>query len=124
MSAPRLPGVDTLCAIRGVTPSVARIIRNVMRRGHAGELREEGAPRSASLSKAVYQIDALLETHGVESIRREECGGYWGDTAALYANAGEAYAATVLYDVCADRFRVTSCGDWVEAQERRGFTLR
>lgn len=66
------------------------------------------------------EVDRLLGTCGVEVIRGEWDGGYWGDAVAKYANVGDSYACTVLYDVRTGRYLVTSYGDWIEREERNG----
>ena len=65
-------------------------------------------------------VSAQLGLYGIQVIRGEWRGGYWGDVIAEYANAGDSYACTVLYDVRTGRYVVTSYGDWVESKERNG----
>ena len=62
-------------------------------------------------------LNEVAGTHGCEAI--------WGadsctQPAAEYLNTGDTYALTLLYDCRAERWRVTSWGDWLESQERRG----
>ncbi len=97
----------------------------------AGVLR--AAERSSEARKAEDALDlvndAMNATHGgafgVEVIRGHEYhGGFWGDAVAAYVNTGEAYNATVVYDVGRDTFYACSWGDWVEDYEwRTGETL-
>lgn len=69
-------------------------------------------------------INRLLEMHGTEAIRGAWQNGYWCDVCAVYANAGETYAPTVI-EVREDgpgawsRFIVSTVGDFVERNERR-----
>ncbi len=69
---------------------------------------------------AISEVSRLLGLYGAEAIRGEWQGGYWCDIVAEYANAGDAYACTVLYDVRTGRYLVTSYGDWIEREERNG----
>jgi hypothetical protein len=39
---------------------------------------------------------------------------------AAYINLGDTYTTTLLYDYQRDKWIITSWGDWVELQERRG----
>jgi hypothetical protein len=78
------------------------------------------------IENAMRQIDAILDTCGVESIHlnmgfeieglREEDtrDKYWWDCVLLYCNTGETYQTTILYDVNRDRFLIGSWGDWYE----------
>ena len=66
------------------------------------------------------QIDRAIDGHGIEAIRGEELrGGWFQDIVALYVNTGDTYNATVVYDAIADRWHVTTMGDWVEKNQRR-----
>lgn len=62
-------------------------------------------------------LNEILEGHGVEAIFH---GSDPMHPDAVYVNMGETYAATILYDYRSGTFKVTSWGDWVEKQERRG----
>jgi len=62
-------------------------------------------------------LNEILEGYGTEAI--------FGDSdamqpAAAYINMGDTYTATLLYDYTRGRWLVTSWGDWVESQERKG----
>jgi hypothetical protein len=70
--------------------------------------------RTPYIEIALEDANRLLKGHGVEPIRGRNEGGYWQDVVALYVNMGDTYNATVLYDVEASEFLVTSYGDWVE----------
>ena len=60
-----------------------------------------------------------LRGFGVEAVTVQTIRGPQGDTYFDYVNMGDTYAATLLYDYQAGRFRVTSYGDLIEAWERR-----
>jgi hypothetical protein len=66
---------------------------------------------------AMRAADKLLGTHGVEEARREP----WGDSSKYdfeYLNAGDSYAATLLFR--GRRVWISTWGDEVEGLERRG----
>lgn len=81
----------------------------------------DGAAGGRSVESAMMEIDKILETHGVEAIRGGEYdqGGFWGDVVAIYANMGDSYVSTILYDVNGRKFMLTSYGDFVERNERK-----
>lgn len=70
--------------------------------------------RTPHIEIAMQDANALLKGHGVEAIRGRHKNGYWQDIVALYVNMGDSYNATVLYDVEAEQFDITTYGDWVE----------
>lgn len=72
--------------------------------------------RWRSIDEAMLRANSVLNGHGVEAIR----GDSPYEPAALYVNMGDTYTATILYDRDANTFHVTSYGDWIESQERRG----
>lgn len=101
-------------------------------RARERELLGNAAPEGATLEKVravlvqwrdreiktrdlMAQLDALMGTHGVEYIESEN-----GRARAYYCNAGDTYALTILVDASSMNARLTSWGDWAEAQERRG----
>lgn len=69
----------------------------------------------AHVSAAMTRANELLEAHGVEAVYDDRGGfsGYWQNIVALYVNMGDAYTATVLYDVRRGQFFVTTWGDFV-----------
>lgn len=75
--------------------------------------------RTSKVDLALDIIDLVLGTHGVEAVQDERIsnGSYYLNVGALYCNMGDTYDATVLYDVAAESFTVTSWGDWYEAWE-------
>lgn len=69
------------------------------------------------------EINRLLETCGVEAIRGDWQNGYWCDIVAVYANAGDCYALTVIQvrgesSYHSSRFLISTVGDWVERNEK------
>jgi hypothetical protein len=68
-------------------------------------------------------IDAILRTCGVEclegNLSYEDRDPYWGNTIALYCNAGHSEGATILYNVEADKYTITSWLDFVEGREAK-----
>lgn len=81
----------------------------------------DGGPDDIDL--CMRAINEVLDFHGVEVVRLEEgqqladdcwIGSYWGDVRLLYCNSGDSYRPTVVYDLCRERFAITTTGDWVE----------
>lgn len=64
-------------------------------------------------------VDQLLGGSGVEVIRGRYVDHYSQDIQASYVNMGDTYDLTVLYDHETERYVLTSCGDWVERNERK-----
>jgi hypothetical protein len=63
-------------------------------------------------------ISELIEAHGTEAIMGDNFR--WPDL--VYINMGDSYVTTLAFDHVRDRYLVTSVGDWIEAQERKGIT--
>jgi len=56
-------------------------------------------------------IDEVLETCGVEAIRRDgSWDNYHGDIVATYCNTGEMHASTVLFDTRSGKFKIMCQG--------------
>ena len=68
--------------------------------------------RETRVRRALEIIDDVLETFGVEYAHGRGGG-------LLYANTGETYSTTIIYDMKTGNWRVTSWGDIVEANEYR-----
>lgn len=64
-------------------------------------------------------LNELLQTYGVEPLRVEGAwiDRYYGDIVASYLNAGDTYTTTLLLDHEAQRWKLTSWGDFYEAYE-------
>lgn len=78
--------------------------------------------RNTRIEARMAAIDKILRTFGVESIQIEDGDfddPYWDNTIALYCNAGDTYARTILYDIETCRYRITTWGDWYEANEAK-----
>lgn len=124
-----IPGEKTLRERLHLTPDVAKRLRRILdgredprtveacdrwvRRCHSMPSRDEQVMEAAN---------ALMECAGVEAIynRDSVCS-----VAAIFANTGESYAETLMlvygrHSWEPDRFRVSSWGDFVERQEKRG----
>lgn len=91
-------------------------------RATAGEVRAalERVYGKRAINEELQIISQMLGGHGVEAIRGDEFDSYWGDTVAVYVNMGDTYTTTVLFDVDKGKFEITSYGDWIEREERRG----
>lgn len=61
-------------------------------------------------------LNQVAECHGSEAVFGD--GETWPD--CEYLNTGDTYTMTLLYDYTRNRWLVTSLGDWIESQERRG----
>jgi hypothetical protein len=104
-----LPWLNKTRASRTMTPlDIAIKARIIMR-------------EAKSSSDALAQLDALLDTCGVEEIAQFP-GAADPGVRVRYLNAGETYAPTILR--FRGKFRVESYGDLVEALERRGIRFR
>lgn len=85
------------------------------------------ARRACTGYRGGFVVDGMLDSvsesiggYGAAAIRGDGWVTYFLDIAALYVNTGDSYACTVLYDVRTSRYLVTSCGDWIECEERNG----
>lgn len=97
---------------------VCRAVRRVMR-GAALDPHcyRQGDFRLHDAEAVLAILDPLLETFGVESAARRPGES---PTRFVYLNTGDTYTATLLFYVPTHSWRVTSWGDVVEADERRG----
>ena len=71
------------------------------------------------MQSTLETVDRLIGAHGVEAIRGKYVDRYYGDIVAQYANVGDSYAATVLFNTVTKRFSLTSWGDFVEKNSKR-----
>jgi len=71
--------------------------------------------------RVLSALNELLEMHGVEGLRieGEHVDNHYYDIVATYLNTGDSYAPTILLDHERNKWRLTSCGDFVEAREQR-----
>lgn len=80
----------------------------------------EGARTNRGVEDALEAISKLIGGFGHEVIRGQEyTGGFWGDVVLAYVNTGDAYNATVFYDIGKGQWGAGAYGDWVEAYERK-----
>lgn len=107
----RLPSIKTLARIEsneGDARVIAKRLRKALESAHSWE-------------NALTECDAILNTHGVESIEfpgepfytdegMRFCGRY------SYCNTGDTYAVTVIRDHKRGTWLVCSWGDLVEAR--------
>ena len=119
------PSKKSLVEALNITEEQAAAVRGLIR----GEIRtrdEARFPRSnayfrrchhepSRLSRVLECLNEVLETHGVESLG--ECRTY--GPPAEYLNAGDTYAATLLFDHIAGNFKLTTYGDWLERNEHK-----
>lgn len=73
----------------------------------------------SSAERKLSLINKLMDGYGVEYVDDQNKGQNVGrysesSAAAMYVNTGDTYSPTVLYDVDAGKFRLTSWGDFVE----------
>lgn len=101
-------------------PSVREIVRDLR------DISEEDAAEVLTLiarpvsqankaDRILLQINRLIDGHGVEAIPNPN---YSHKPIALYVNMGDAYAATVVWDMSTGKFEYTTWGDWFENWER------
>jgi len=67
-------------------------------------------PRDTELRMCA--IDEVLETCGVEAVRGEDLGGYYGEVRGTYCNTGDMYTETVFFRSRDQRFMISSCGNF------------
>jgi predicted RNase H-like nuclease len=119
-----VPSISTLTRRLGVDMVKAKKLRWIMQQNDMEEI--YGAfpdlpERGMVADLAMEAINVVLETYGVESLRDANYwDSYYCDHVAIYANMGDTYDTTILYDRDNGRFIVTSYGDWIETEERRG----
>ena len=113
----RKPSVKTLRAAFGENAPEARRIFEMSRaelktRADVAEMVRASfhAPKTYILRLAA--LNACGDFHGVEAVRTS------ADEFAEFLNAGDSYAATVIY--WRGRYRVQSLGDFVETMARAG----
>lgn len=109
MARRRIPSVRTLQSIPwlekvGDATEIARAARKILLAWAEGH---------ASRDVTLHDLNDLLGCFGVVSTERFS-----------YLNTGDTYTPTILFYFPSASFRVTSWGDVVEADERRGFKYR
>ena len=73
-----------------------------------------------AIDEALEEANKVLGGFGVEAIQGNfSVSSYYRDIVALYINRGETYETTILYETAAERFRITSWGDWVERNQEK-----
>jgi hypothetical protein len=72
----------------------------------------------SSVEKQMELLNSVMEGYGVEVIRGQTWDRYFTDACGVYVNMGDTYVVTILYDVCRQRFVVTTWGDWVEEHQK------
>lgn len=79
-----------------------------------------GNDHEHNVEAVMDEIDELLETHGVESLTSDVAdgpSGYWHGALALYANTGDGYDTTVVYNTSNDTFFLGAPNDLLEELE-------
>lgn len=110
----RAPSVKTLQARLSLSREGANHLRKLLVRWREAPANERDDAADAVLTQA----DDYLNGYGVETIRNpDDWDSYYGDCIALYANAGDTYTPTVLYDPRDESWWVGSWGDWYERYE-------
>ena len=133
-----IPTVKRIAKELGIDRSDARIIREAMEWAEYDEastrLRTYYRNEVYSLNSGLYHdlddyrfgdvhvalqiIDRVLDTHGVEYIASND-DDYTRGRGIDYANTGDAYGWTVMYDYDKHRWLLGSWGNEVEADEKR-----
>lgn len=70
------------------------------------------------VTMAMHAIDRVLGTHGVEGLGPPRSGDY--APPFEYCNAGDTYAATLIYTRATDTLRIGCWGDIVEKHDTKG----
>ena len=101
----RAPSVARLASELHIDEGRARRIRDVWKRAHQ-------PPRGATPGRGVrrLEIDAILETHGVELLGIRKRDG----ARVHYCNAGDSYAATLFF--VGPVMRIGCVGDYAEGR--------
>ena len=100
--------------------TLARRRTNDERRGFRWELVFDGIPRTGrEVEDAMDRINEILDLSGVETVEdtKAPLSGFWGKTRILYANAGDMYNATVMYDTKHRKWFIGDVGGWVTKNE-------
>ena len=74
-------------------------------------------PRRCELVMAA--VNEEIGGFGVEAIRGRFVDSFFQDIQAEYVNLGDTYDMTILRDNETGNYRLTSWGDWVEANDKR-----
>ncbi len=124
MATSRVPSVRTIreglrwLDKEGDPDVLARQIRKILRACVTDPVNQwtGGGCRADPAHDALDKISKLTRCFGVEALARAP-----GERPrAYYVNTGDTYTATIAFYVPTRTFRVTSRGDIVEADERRG----
>lgn len=121
----KAPSAKALIAAFGITPEKADIARKLIK-GEQTTWDHNLFPRSNAYFAGCYNkpsrlcrimecLNELLGMHGVECLGEVRTYG----PPAEYLNTGDTYAATLLFDRLANNFKLTSWGDWLEANENK-----
>ena len=104
------PSIKIISGFFGITRGQAQLIRSVM----------DSATNNKAIDSAMGSLNTLLEGYGVEAFRGEWWTNvFWLDINLLYVNMGDTYTGTILYDPQAERFILSSWGDFVERHPER-----
>lgn len=115
--------VGALCAIKDVTPEIAKAIRTVWKTTKESEV-FAASPQTKEWVDTCYRmpkfreirrhaIDCILGTHGIEFLGIYKPSG----EDVYYCNAGDTYATTILF--IGRRLIVTCWGELVEKNQIR-----
>jgi hypothetical protein len=121
----KAPSAKRLVDALNITPEQAETVRGLIQ-GTAKTLDPIKFPRSNAYFSSCYRqpkrlgrvlvcLNELLELHGVESLGPVQTYG----PPAEYLNAGDTYAATLIFDHMAGNFKLTTWADWIEQNEHK-----
>jgi hypothetical protein len=124
----RVPSVRTILdGLRwldkeGDPDKLAREIRKILRAAvtNPENLAMDGTIRPRYAREALERVNRLTRCHGVEDLVRDRFSVNQCHPRYYYVNTGDTYTATIAYSLVSGTFRVTSWGDIVETEERRG----
>lgn len=119
----RIPTADRIQSVCGVDRETALAVRRILDgRMSVDEVLGDHDPYRPYVEYQMEAVDKLLGTCGVEAIESPDAswGRFWMDIVAVYANTGDSYGGTILYDVERRTFYATTWADWIETSERTG----
>jgi len=104
------PSVATIQAGLGVDKAKAKAIRSAL------EVPSPFTNRTDVADASLEKVSALMGWFGVEAIF-DGCASW---PSILYANNGDSYQPTIVYDATVRRYYVEGWADAVERHERKG----
>lgn len=98
-----------------------QLIRKVLKKYQRKYPHNWPTTQAERADRILAAVNCELEQFGVEPVRAEnyQVDRYYYNIIALYVNTGNTYNLTLVYDTEAERFSITSWGDWFKSWERK-----